>query len=255
VTGLLIAGARPGLAGPRLGATLERRDRTVTQGPWTVVVRRADGSLGRHSAVITFPVPGPGAGEPVVVGGAPGRLAGGTLTWPVAGGYARLRGDLSRAESMAVAAATTVTAGRPAVTRPPAGFTAVWSGPYRSPVVDEARYGSVALGVAAWLGDGLIFTDVASGGGLEDVLFTEQVTPAGQVMGRPAVLTSVFGGNGELAWEPAPGVVVYLGYSGGSLDRDAAAALHCLAARATLVGPSGWRATHPQVLDQVNSPG
>lgn len=109
--------------------------------------------------------------------------------------------------------------------------------------------------MAGWLGNALVFIDVSSGGGgPEDTLFTQQVTPSGTVGSQPAVLTNAFGGNGGLAWQPAPGMVAYLGYSGGVLDRQAVAALHCLAARARLVGPAEWRATHPQVMSQPNNP-
>jgi hypothetical protein len=62
----------------------------------------------------------------------------------------------------------------------------------------------------------------------------------------------VFGGNGGLGWEPAPGVVAYVGYSGGQFDDDAVAALRRLAARTYPLSPAAWQAAHPIVSDQTN---
>jgi hypothetical protein len=54
-------------------ADLQRTDGTAAQGPWSLVVRRRDGSLGRHGAVITYPVFPPAWGHPVRVGRAIGH--------------------------------------------------------------------------------------------------------------------------------------------------------------------------------------
>ncbi|WP_327187029.1 hypothetical protein [Streptomyces sp. NBC_01334] len=70
--------------------------------------------------------------------------------------------------------------------------------------------------------------------------------------GKPAVITSALGGNGALAWEPVPGVVAYIGYSGAPLDEGAVAALRRLAARARLLSPGQWQATGPTTSDQIN---
>jgi hypothetical protein len=83
-------------------------------------------------------------------------------------------------------------------------------------------------------------------------LLDGRATGAGPVRGRPAVLTSVFGGNGALAWEPAPGTVAYVGYSGAEMDDATTTALRCLARRSRFLTAPGWRATHPQIIDQVN---
>ena len=88
VAGLLINRVA---AGPGFG--LDRCDRTAVAGPWTVVVRRPDGSLGRHGAVVTFPVGPPTAGRSVGVDGVTGKAANGMVTWPVAGAYAQCRED------------------------------------------------------------------------------------------------------------------------------------------------------------------
>ncbi|WP_328457749.1 hypothetical protein OG780_43240 [Streptomyces sp. NBC_00386] len=70
--------------------------------------------------------------------------------------------------------------------------------------------------------------------------------------GKPAIITSAFGGNGTLAWEPMPGVVAYIGYSGAQLDKGAIAALRRLAARTRLLSPEQWQATSPTTSDQIN---
>lgn len=237
-----------------IGGTLERCDRTATGGPWTVVVRRADGSLGSHGAVVTFPVAAPTAARTVNVDGATGMAASGMVVWPVAGAYARIRGDLDEAELVAIAARTSVVAVRPVV-RPPVGYVVVSSGPYRSPTIHETRYGSTAVGEQAALGNGLTFTGVASGGGVEDQLYAVHADSGGLVHDRPAVVSSVFGGNATLAWEPMPGLVAYVGYSGSQLDDRAIAALQRLAGRARILTGTQWQATAPQVIDQVNEPG
>jgi hypothetical protein len=237
------------------GASLERRDRTAGNGPWTVVVRRLDGSLGRHGAVVTFPVAAPPApARRAEVGGTAGTAAPGMVTWPAAGRHARVRGDLSESELIAIGARTTIVAGRPAV-RPPAGYAVAAAGPYRSPTIHEIRYGTAELGEQGALGNGLTYTGVARGGGFEDLLYAAHTSVGGRVGGKRAVLSSVFGGNGALAWEPAPGVLAYVGYSGASLTDEAVAALQRLAGRARAIGDGRWQASGPQTVDQSNEPG
>jgi hypothetical protein len=238
------------------GSGLDRRDRGADrEGPWTVVVRRVGGSLGRHGAVVTFPVDAPpAAARRVEVGRAAGRAGASSVIWPIGGAYARIRGDLTEAELVAIATDTTVVAGRPA-TNPPAGYEVAGGGPYRSPSVHEMRYASADLGEIEALSGGLTFTDVARGGGLEDQLYAMPASDGGPVDGRPSVLTAAFGGNGALAWEPAPGVVAYVGYSGGQLTGQAAAALRRLAERCRALSDDQWRALQPAVADQTNGPG
>jgi len=251
VAGLLIDRAAAGL-GSNPG--LERCDRTAVDGPWTVVVRRPDGSFGKHGAIVTFPVGAPTAARCVDVDGVIGKAESGMVTWPVAGAYARIRGDLGEAELIAIAARTTVVTGRPAVD-PPVGYAVVSTGPYRPPTIHEARYSSAVVGATAALGDGLTYTGVTSGGGFEDQLYAVHTDNGGLVNGRPAVVSPVFGGNATLAWEPAPGVVAYVGYSGSPLDDNAIAALQRLAGQARALTGTEWQATHPQTIDQINEPG
>lgn len=220
------------------GSTLERRDHTAVNGPWTVVVRRSGGSLGRDGSVVTFPVPAPSDVRTVRVGRVLGTAGSGMLTWPLGGAYARVRGDHTEAELVAIAVRTTLVAARPVV-HAPSGFVVVSSGPYRSPSIREVRYGSMDLGEEAALGAGLTYTGVSRSGGLEDLLYAVNARSAGMVAGKPAVITSGLGGNGLLAWEPIPGVTAYVGYSGASLGGDATEALRRLAGRGRCRGASG----------------
>jgi hypothetical protein len=144
--------------------------------------------------------------------------------------------------------------GRPIV-YPPAGYTVVSTGSYRPPTIHEVRYSSAAVGEQAALGNGLTYTGVTSGGGFEDQLYAVHADSGGLVNGRPAVLSRVLGGNATLAWEPVPGVVAYIGYSGSPLDDNAVAALRRLAGQARSLTAAEWWATNPQTVDQINEPG
>src|SRR4051794_13527900 len=225
---------------PAAATALTRLDTTAGQGPWTVVVRRDDGSLGRHGAVVTFPV----------------RAADATGTsevvWALAGAHARVRGDLGRAALLEVARRTTVVHGRPVVRRPPHGLRVIASEPYRAREVHELRYRDRRdLGeVGAALG--FVYTGVLRGGGFEDAVYAGSPAPAGTVHGQAAVVSPVLGGSATLAWSPAAGVVAYVGYSGPSLDEAAVAALRCLARRTRALTEAQWRAAAPFVVAQTN---
>jgi hypothetical protein len=204
--------------------------------------------------VVTYPVGKPTRGRTVRVNGVTGRAGDGAVVWPIAGRYARVRGDLPDGDLLRIAAATTVHVGRP-VLRELAGLTVVAFGPFRSPDIREVRYGATALDGASGLG-GLIYTGVLTGGGFEDQLYaTGAATRRTSVDGKPAVVSSVQGGNGTLAWEPVPGIVAYVGYSGAPLDAAVLAALRDLAGRTQAIGTAQWQSTHPTVNNQVNDYG
>ena len=243
----------PGLGlGQLSGHVLDRQDLGASRGPWTVVLRRAGGSLGSGGAVVTFPVSAlASSGLRVTVRGAAGVAADGQVVWPVAGGYARARGDLGRVELLRIAARTSIVKGRPIVRRT-RGVLVVFTGPYRAPLVHEARYGSASLGEGASLGNGLTYTGVLRAGGFEDRLYVVHGRRGFRVRGRPALLSSVQGGNDTLAWELSPGVIAYVGYSGNSLSDAAARALTRLAHRTHLVRMVDWQTGHPQVVEQPN---
>lgn len=227
--------------------TTVRHDPHADQGPWTVTVRRPDGSFGRHGAVVTFPLDEPVAGSAVHVGDTRGRLDGRTLTWPVEGGYAQVRGDLGPRALVTIAEATTTRGGRPVV-RPPDGFDVVASGPYRAPDITEARYGFHDDEVSGLVSMGLI----RDAGGFEDAVYAGPTTYRTTVRGLPGVASPVYGGNFVIAWEVRPGVVAYVGDSGMTLSPPAVSALGRLAERAEYVDAGRWRATQPMTVDGVN---
>ena len=215
------------------GSGLVRLDPIVDLGPWTVVVRRRDGAFGRGGAVVTFPL----RQRPVA--------AKGVISREVAGRYIRVRGDLTTPQLTAIANATTVSKGKPVV-RAPSGYAVVATGTYRSGTVNEVRYGTADLGEQDALGNGLTFTGVAlGGGGIEDQIYAS---------GGLRRTTSIFGGNGAIAWEPSPGVVAFIGYSGASLDDEAAAALERLSTRATIIDAKGFALFNSQIVQQTNVP-
>jgi len=257
----LVETALPAIGGLALrgqpgDAFLTRSDPTAVNGAWTVVVRRVDGSLGRYGAVVTYPAPTNDAantGSPIRVGSASGISGPGFILWPLGNGQARIRGDLPQADLVHIAELTTVVAGQPQVT-PPEGFRVIARAPSRLPLVHEIRYASADLGLANALGDGLAYTALTSGGGFEDALYAEGATSAGTVHGAAAVVSSVQGGNGTLAWEPSPGVVAYVGWSGAGMSAEAVTALRTLAEGTYTLTPSQWLATKPQLDDQENNP-
>jgi hypothetical protein len=232
-------------------ASVERSDDAAAKGPWTLVVRRADGALGRHGAVITFPVPRPAWGHPVRVGNVFGRAVMAGVVWPIAGRHARIRGDLAQAELIRLALATHVVAGLPAI-RPPSGYWIRLAAPYRSGSIHEIRYHASQLGGAAARLDGLIYTGLlAAGAGFEDRLYALAAGDAGMVHGRPAVAAVTVGARPTLAWEVAPGTVAYLGYSGSRPDR-AVDVLRQLASQSRALCGKEWRASNPQHTQQFN---
>ena len=252
--------ALPAIGGLALGGSrggyVTRNDPTAVTGPWTVVVRRADGSLGRYGAVVTYPAPtndAPNTGASIRVGSVSGISGPGFILWPLGNGQARIRGDLPQADLVHIAELTTVVAGQPQVA-PPAGFRVIARAPSRLPLIHEVRYGSSDLGVGRALGDGLTYTGLTSGGGFEDALYAEGATPAGTVHGAAAVLSSVQGGNGTLAWESSPGVVAYVGWSGAPVNAKTVTALRTLAEGAYILTPNQWLAAKPQLDDQENNP-
>jgi hypothetical protein len=83
-------------------------------------------------------------------------------------------------------------------------------------------------------------------------LYATNARAAGTMHSKPAVVTSALSGNGLLAWEPTPGVVAYVGYSGAPLTDRAIAALHRIAERTRLLSPRQWQTAGPRTTDGVN---
>ncbi len=238
---------------PASATALLRRDASAAQGPWSVVVRRDGGSFGSQSAVVTFPAEAL-AGPPVDVGGHTGTRGPRTIVWPVAGARARVRGDLPAKELVSIARATTIASRRPVV-RPPAGYTVSVPRPYRPTEVHELRYTNDADLGRAGAELGFVYTGVLRGAAFEDQLFALNVPSTASVAGHPAFVSRLMGGSATLAWSPAPGVIAYVGYSGGPLNARTTAALGCLARASRLMSDAEWRATRPVVGRQPNDIG
>ena len=246
------------LGGVAQGVALDRHDAGAVTGPWSVVVRGPNGSLANDSAVVTFPDEAPGAAlRPVHVGDEVASARDGAVIWKIAGGYARVQGDLPEADLIRIAAAVTIMsppdgAPYPAV-GPLAGFTVGAPEPYRSPSVHELRYyDSGAVGQSNALGNGLVYTGVYKGAWFEDQLLLDRSLSRVSVQGHPGIVSGVQGGNGTLAWEPSPGVVVYVGYSGGPLDGVAGSGLESLGQQSSLISAAAWDGLHAQVVEQSN---
>ncbi|MEO5744426.1 MAG: hypothetical protein ABIQ53_07535 [Terracoccus sp.] len=225
------------------GAALTIRDLPAVFDAWTVVVRRDDGSLGQHGAVVTYPVPAAPRENRnrVSVGPVDGVATAGQIVWPLGGQHARVRGDLPVALLAQIAAATRVVEGRPQVAPPPR-FTVISRSPSRMPLVHQLRYYQGALGMT--------YTGLARGGSFEDALYAGTVTVMGNVQQAPAVASTVAGGNGTVAWEPSPGLVAYVGWSGVPLSASSAATAFRLAQSSQILSGRQWLALKPQLSDQ-----
>lgn len=236
--GVALEGMPPGFASTR-------RDLPAVSDAWTVVVRRDDGSLGHHGAVVTFPVK-PASSESrktVKVGPVDGVALAGQILWPLGRQHARVRGDLPITVLAQIAAATRVVGGRPEVA-PPAGFRVINRSPSRMPLVHELRYHDGDLGFT--------YTGLTRGGGFEDALYAATVTPVGDVHEAPAVVSVVGGGNGAVAWEPAPGLVAYVGWSGAPISEATTATALRLAQQSHILSAQQWLTLKPQLNDQTN---
>jgi len=193
-------------------------------------------------------------GRPVSRGRLHGTAADRQVVWPLGNAHARVRGDLGTGALLAIAARTSIVRGR-SVVRPPRGYVVTGSLPYRPREVHEVRYrdrgGLGAYGTRL----GFVYTGVLRAGGFEDQLYVRGADPAGTVHRWPAVVSMLMGGNATVAWSPVPGLVAYLGYSGGTYDATAKAALTCLAGRSRPLSAAEWRATTPAVVPQRNDIG
>lgn len=193
------------------GTGLERWQREGRLDRQVLVVRRNHGgSLGTASAAVTWPL---ALEEAVATGLAPTTVAERhELVWPLAGHLARIRGSLTGDQLAGLAQTATVLDGR-LVVAPPAGYTILYGGRCDEGVQHEVRYSPYSAGVDSVLSDGLVFTGLQRVGTFEDELLARgPATAVGAVGSHPAVLVDI--GSAAVAWEPATGVVAYVGYSG-----------------------------------------
>ena len=185
---------------------------------------------------------------PIRVGAVTGHDDGfGGIVWPVGGKYARIRGDLGRTVLADVAGRVSVRRGRPVLGHPPVRLRVVASEPYRPAVEAESRY-TDAPRVDSGPIDGLIYTDVLRGASFEEALFLGGLAAGANIGGHPAVVSSVGGGSATLAWEPTPGSIVLVGYSGVLPAQAAMPTLIDLARGGRLLDHRQWQATHPVVV-------
>jgi hypothetical protein len=236
------------------GWTIERWDcDALTLGPWSVVIRAADGHFAATSAVVIYPFPGqPGQLDTPVAKprGGMWNAESRSLVWPInEGGNAKIVGDLGQTRLADFATRITVQQGRPHFS-PVDGFAATTATTYRPPAVHEISYLSVDLGQEGILGTGEIWTAVMPGAGAEAEALEDGARPAGFVRGKPAIFTTnphpsryafATGQNsGALCWESAPDEVTCIGYEGSATIKEAIEALRALADKGTMLSPAQW---------------
>ena len=252
IGGLLISGAGADRSYPH--SNLERSDPAAGSGPYAVVVRRADGQLGAGSAVITYPVAADQQADGTVHTDSSSVTSLSSVVALRPGGRILVRSaSLDADEVTAIANATQVVDGQPVVslTESMSKFAVIASATERPAVIHETRYGCDAVGEAGALG-GLCYTGLTTSPGFENALYTSGYQPGPLVFGHPSVVSVVGGGNATLAWEPQPGLIAYVGYSGSALSSEQVDALVRLANRATLISPAEWAASRPQMVTQTN---
>jgi hypothetical protein len=205
-----------------------------------VVIRGPGGRFGVNGAVVTFPVDHTTLGNPAArPPGAVWNSGEQLLVWPLAGSHAQIVGDLGQARLADLAMSIRIGRGEPHLTALN-GFTTAATIPYRSSVVHEMRYSTADLGRSE-LGEGLIYTGALSGASFESQVFEARARPAGLVRGRPAVYAEAKGRNGTLAWEPAPGEVAYIGFSGPPAPAGTIEVLRALADQGRALTPAQWQ--------------
>lgn len=231
--------------------TAERSDPAATDGPQSIVVRRADGGINDGTAVVTFPAQGVIPADDVIET----RPSTGAMTLALTQSAGRLvvRGvGLTTDEIRAIAEAIEIVNDRP-VFDPESDsseFEVLAAGSHHPPLVRQARHGCADLGEDD-LGS-LCYTGLSTSLGFEDTLYSGDFQPGPAVNGLPSVVSTVGGGSLTLAWEIKPGVIAYVGYSGNDIGGEQIAALHRIAERTVLIPPTEWSKTQPQVVTQTN---
>lgn len=191
-----------------------------------IVVRRAAGGwLGHLGAVVTWPLTGREAAATGLTP-SPDRSRR-QLVWPLAGGLARVRGDLPEDDLIAIARRVTERDTELSLVPPP-GLVVVLRGRYAAQLVQELRYSPQAVGVTTTLGyDGPVFTGLQGGAALEDGLYAARARVVGDVGGLPAMLGPF--ATAVVAWEVEPGRVAYVGYGSQRTSDGVVGALLALA--------------------------
>ena len=230
----------------------------LTLGPWSVIIRAADGHFASKSAVVIYPFPGqPGPLDTTVATPRGGKWNAGSrsLVWPINEGYnAKIVGDLGQTQLADLATRITIQEGRPRFS-PVDGFAATTVTTYRPPAVHQLSYQAVELEQAGGLGIDVIWTAVMSGAGAEAQAFEDGARPAGLVRGKPAIFTAnpypprysfATGQNsGALVWESARDEVTCIGYDGSATAKETIEVLRALADKGKLLSPAQWLSRDP----------
>jgi hypothetical protein len=130
-------------------------------------------------------------------------------------------------------------------------YAVVAIGTERPSAIHEIRYGCYEVGEQGALG-GLCYTGLTTSPGFEAALYGHGFQSGPLVHSHPSVVSTVGGGNATLAWEPQPGLIAYVGYSGNALAAEQIAALTRLANRSTLISAAEWSSSQPQEVTQPN---
>ncbi len=240
----------PGADGGPPHGFIERVDSSASEGARSIVLRPDDGRLGSGSIVITA------GDDPIAHTPAPSPPASDTISTVLEGrdGQLTVRATGIPPKDVADIARNAGTVdGEPSVRLPGhlSTYRVVSAATTRPPIIREARYGCDELGEAT-LG-GLCFTGLATAAGFEDALYAVGFAPGPMVKGQPTVYSRSIIASGVLAWEPQPGVIAFVGYSGAGNADDAATALARLAERTTIIDSAKWRSLDPQAGGQTNS--
>lgn len=234
--------------------TLERvdPDTGTENGPYVVVIRHRSGSLVDKTAVITYQPRTTTTGDQGLVRNASTGVSALTVVRGADQVVVRALG-LSADQVTAIADATQIVDARLLVNQSPelADFVIVAAGPQRPPRIHEARYGCDSLGEADALG-AFCYTGLTTSPGFEAAVYAGEFRPGPTINAHLTLVSTVGGGNGTLAWEPQPGVIAFVGYSGSNLGDQQIDALARIAQRVAIVPPDDWRATQPQAVTQSN---
>jgi hypothetical protein len=200
---------------------------------WATIVHGPSGGYG-DEAVVLWPASRATRRQP------------GHYSWRLGGHWATVEGFLASGPRRLLRRYVRIRDGRPVV-RESDAYPVTVTVPAEPTLVREIRYDAGQLGPAGQVLGGLVFTGVTRTGALDDWLVSQQPDLSGDVGGVPAVVTPIFGGNAALAWEPKPGTVAYVGYSGAELSPRTVDALRCLADQSRALPLAKW---HPQAVSE-----
>lgn len=259
--GMVITTSDPsGGSTPAPGSGLVRLDPNSTDRgqPFVVVLRRDGGHLGQDTVTITFP-----ATPTLTAPQRPLDMLGDTITaversrliLNTPDGMLQLQGaGISRAVLLDIAESVDIVDGRPRVALAQMSEFSEWTTDSAAPAwTAGARYGCFDLGEADALGNGLCYTEMAPLAGFQQAILRDGFILGPLIDGHQSVVSAVGGGNATLAWEPEPGIVAMIGYSGSMYGEEQLAAMVRLANRTTQLPTEEWARVEAQVVSQDNA--